>query len=1025
MPFVPVRRFLLRAPLLPAATLPDGPGALLAHPLGRMALQLASPSLVAEKRETAAAERALDRYARRAAFRPTPAGLLAGVCVGELGGTTRIATGKPRPHLGLSWRWVARLARSLLDDPAIREQVRLRCAPSLVRAPDRLRWLALADDDDDDDDDDGDATSGARDAEPNPRLDRIIDIACTGWTAWAAARTVARQGTDTPDGESGDHDSDVDELLLVLVDDGLLHHDLHPPLVGPPAAPWLRRRLAALNLPRSQSAALQAMDGALAALEAGDLAGASSALAGHPVPVITGTLLHQPSTPPTLARVAVDRAAALAPLLLRLQEALVPPVAERALDPDLVDALDAVTEVFGAGALDLGALETGDYGVTLDGSGEGAAGAPLSPELARPLLTLLVDGIVATVSRGESELALQAAEVEAALTDFPEPARPTSIELFLSPCREPRGAKRGTGWLLGLHAPAGSSWGRFSHALGGLLSPAFTELRAAEKGAETGEEHLDVIFSPTTALAELCTHPPLRRRALALSGWPAGDAPYDEVLTPADLELCADPAAALPLALRARGSAQPVVPSPLARVRSSTAPEGIYRLLVGWSLHRQHAPWALNLGPLAALAHVPRISIDGFVVSPASWRIPPSAAGKEIAGGHPSRILRAWRGKAGVPRWVQVGREDELLPVDLTSASAARELAGHDRVWEIWPPWEKTVDRQGRRVEAVVAAVFHPEGELRRSRKEHGKEQKEAAISAVRAAGAVPPARLDPPAAGWRTFKVFGSVDRQDAVLVDAVAPAVREGLDSGEIDRWFFLRYVEGPGRRCHLRLRVQASSLSGLGAFAGRLGLWLEDGRRQGAVVALETAEYRPERARFGGGEGMAVAERIFQSDSQLVCELLTAVDHPAETDTLELTVRSMESLARGMGWNEVERHGIARRRRDLALAPAHDADDETVRKQRDRDYRHRAKRLRTVLTPGFEDETAELLRAHEQRVAQACAELSAQARRVIAPPLLHLAAVRLAGLDRVLEASAYVLWERTLDGLIKARVGRSERP
>ena len=56
-----------------------------------------------------------------------------------------------------------------------------------------------------------------------------------------------------------------------------------------------------------------------------------------------------------------------------------------------------------------------------------------------------------------------------------------------------------------------------------------------------------------------------------------------------------------------------------------------------------------------------------------------------------------------MPRMVQVGEGDELYPVDLRAPGAAADLAAHERVFEIWPPLESVVDRDGRRVEAIVA----------------------------------------------------------------------------------------------------------------------------------------------------------------------------------------------------------------------------------------------------------------------------------------------------------------------------------
>src|SRR5205814_7863758 len=109
---------------------------------GADAIALASPTLARAKRGPAT-DRALERYARRAAFRPTPSGLLAGVCLGELGPRTEVATGTPAAHLSPSWGRVEAFARALLDDPAVREKVRLRRTPSLWREGAEIRWIAL------------------------------------------------------------------------------------------------------------------------------------------------------------------------------------------------------------------------------------------------------------------------------------------------------------------------------------------------------------------------------------------------------------------------------------------------------------------------------------------------------------------------------------------------------------------------------------------------------------------------------------------------------------------------------------------------------------------------------------------------------------------------------------------------------------------------------------------------------------------------------------------------------------------
>jgi thiopeptide-type bacteriocin biosynthesis protein len=979
--YVPLDALLLRAPLLPEAAVGDA-GALLAHRLGRTAIELASESLARAK--GGAAKRAMSRYARRAAFRPTPAGLLAGVCVGELGAGLAVATGGAAAALAPSWARMAALGRALLDDPALRARARLRVAPSLVQAAGGgVRWIGP-----------GDPFGETREAEVDERLARVLATAAA-WAAWGEVRRAW--------GGDEDEDEDGDQILLLLVDQGVLISDLVPPLVGEEAGNWMKKRLEALG--RGDEAA--ALEGALRAFAGEDLDGGRRALGAlpggdAPGPDVNAVLVFHPRRPPRLPRAAVERAAALAPLLFAIQEALAPPAAERLAQPALADALDATTEIFGAGALDLDALAGGAYGV--DPASDDEAAAALAPPAA--LVAALAGAIVDAASNGRDQAALDSRVLATALGAGAGalPTPPPSAELFLTPGRAPRGARPGTGWLLGLHAPAGASWGRFAGALGAPLVRALGALDAAERAARPFEERLDVAFAPSPALADLCAHPPVRARALALSSWSDG-----ADLAPRDLELCADPSADPPLALRHRGEASPQVlaPSPLARVRSATAPAGLARLLVGWSLFRQHAPWALALGPLGGLARLPRLSLDGFVVCPASWAVPAPIR----AGAAGRAAVRRWRRDAGLPRWVQVGGEDLLLPVDLDGADAAADLRGADRAWEIWPPLGEAVDRDGRRVEAVVALVDRPGADegARLGRAAH----------AAAAIGRVPPPRAAPALPGWLTLKLFGPADLQDAVLAGAVGPAIRAGRRAREIEGWFFIRYVDGPGRRPHLRVRARGTGRRGLAAFEARLGAALVPARDAGALTTVERTEYHPERARFGGTDAALDAiHAVFESDSDLACALLAAETESIEVaDRTALLVRALDALARGLGMDATERHALARGRRRAGERSA-DLDPE-ARAARDRAFRALGRGLRAALSgrAADRDAAARALDAHAARTARAIRRLAREQRAALAPALLHLACVRLAGPDREVELDAYTFWERALEGLLRS--------
>ncbi len=836
----------MRAPLLPVAG-----GALADSPLGRLALEIASPSLAAAAAGDPRAARAIARYTSRARFRPTPAGLLAGVGAGRVGTATAIDLGEPRAHLTISWAHLAAAARGLLDDPEARAETSLRVCPSLLRHGDHVMWLS--------------GEGEALEAELDELLARVLAATARRFTRWSAVARAVGQGDD------------VDDVLLGLVDDGLLVSDLTPPLVGAPPLDFVRARLARMRAPAAR---------ALAA----DLA---RPMAERARGELHATLLF-PRARVTLDAAVVARAAALAPLLVRLAQALAPPVAER----DLVSTVAANTaaELFGPGTLDLGVLALGGYGVRAD---EPAPRVPPPPPPA--LLTLLVDKIAAAAAVGSDEIVLDPRELDAIL---PEASTPPTLELFLVP-------RRGTdGWLLGLHGPAGATWGRFAHAGGKRVTAALEELARAEP-----EDTLDVSWTPSASLADLCTHPPLRAGTLALVTWP--DAP---TRTPAELGL----EAPAPLAL-AGGT-----PSPLWRIRSTLAPEGLFQLLTGWSLQRQHAPWALTWGALAQQAWLPRVVLGGFVIAPQSWRLPSSP-----------------------PLPVQVGHEDELLLVDAPDELARLAAAPEPpRAYEIWPPpGEAPVDASGRRVEAVLALVA------------------EASRPAHHPRPRVPPPSESPPLPGWRTFKLFGPPDRQDRVLLEAVAPAIEDARAAGDIDGWFFLRYVEHA--RHHLRVRAR-------GRFAARLSAALVPAIAAGDVVTVEESPYHPEVARYGP-RGL---EALFEAASDLACALLASGDDPAL-----LAVCALDAHARAARLSLDERHELA-----AFLRAGHEP---------------------------FPDGAATAFRAHARRLhellsAPAPAFTRRRVPRAAMPDLLHLCANRLLGTDPEREGLAIYLWERTLDGL-----------
>ncbi|MEO6954289.1 MAG: lantibiotic dehydratase, partial [Polyangia bacterium] len=434
---------LLRAPLLPVAALDDDT---VDSPLLAEAIALASPTLH-EHADERGAER-VARYRRRAAFRPTPHGLLAGVAVVTLDERpTSLRLGMPVAHHDVTWARLAALGRALLEGRAWK-RAKLRRAPSLVVSGDEACWIAF-----------GDHDAVQRRVELDEVLARLIDAAEDWTTTTKLERLVPR------------------DVLLQLVDDGFLHHDLEPPLVGPPPLAWMKQRVPALRLEGTTPDALRT-----------ELA----MLPGQGPTPLHAILLHD-STGSHVCMSPVARAAALAPLLFALAEALSPPVDEAKL-AGIDEQLAAASSTVGEGLVPVAALEHERYGTR-------RVDAP-APRL--EVVTWLA-GLVADAARERRTLDLDAEALQARCGT----SHTDTFELQLAPCSNEH-EREGMDWLLGVHAPAGSSWGRYVHALGDDMYEALGALNELERELDGDVLRLDVAYAPSREVADLCCTPALR-----------------------------------------------------------------------------------------------------------------------------------------------------------------------------------------------------------------------------------------------------------------------------------------------------------------------------------------------------------------------------------------------------------------------------------------------------------------------------------------------------------------------------------
>lgn len=267
---------------------------------------------------------------------------------------------------------------------------------------------------------------------------------------------------------------------------------------------------------------------------------------------------------------------------------------------------------------------------------------------------------------------------------------------------------------------------------------------------------------------------------------------------------------------------------------------------------------AWSWGALERLSHLPRITCGSVVVTPERWRLPRSAVREVLDAADPADRLRALLPGVGERRWVGTGVYDHILPVDLTAGASAVAALGksapgavdHVDIVEM-PQLESpaVAGPTGRHVAEVVVPV--------RSRRPAPATAAQAGFDAGHGDR-------------WVYFRFHAGFAAADAVVARAAETARR--LRAGRsATGWFFLRYSED-GHQVRVRVRPAGGDGNRDAVVAALTGVGREL-RAEGIVSRVVMDDYVPEVARYGGAEGLGLAEELFEADSDQVARLVTA--------------------------------------------------------------------------------------------------------------------------------------------------------
>jgi thiopeptide-type bacteriocin biosynthesis protein len=517
--------------------------------------------------------------------------------------------------------------------------------------------------------------------------------------------------------------------------------------------------------------------------------------------------------------------------------------------------------------------------------------------------TLLLDKLTRALATGESEIAVTAAEAAAVRATEPPPL-PDAFEVVATVVADGRQPARSGDFQVLLQSASGPPGarllGRFCHADQQLLQSVRSHL-AAEESARPDAVFAEVVHLPEGRAGNILARPALRGYEIPYLG--RSGAPADRQLPLSDLLVSVQGER---IVLRSRRLGCEVFPRLTAAHNHSLASLGVYRFLC--ALQHQQVAFAVtwDWGPLASAPFLPRVVSGRVVLSRARWNLGDSelAAFREPQGARQYAAIQRLREQRRMPRYVALADGENTLMADMdnvlslealahevkrrSSASLVELPSGPDELCASGP--------EGPFTHEIVVPFARPAPQP-------------APMSPGRSIPASSP-RSFPPGSQWLYVKLYSGTATADTVLEQAVYPVVASLADSGA-DRWFFIRYADPDP---HLRLRIHGAPDRLLHETQPLLHRVTAPLLETGQLWRVQLDTYEREVERYGGDDGIRLAEQAFHADSAAVLGIVAQLAGDAGADLRWRTaVRGIDLLFDDLGLALDQKRAIARSARD----------------------------------------------------------------------------------------------------------------
>jgi len=867
----------------------------LADPKIQEAIYLAAPGLIdgldrwrkePESKAGQDVERSLVRYLTRMSCRATPFGLFSGLSLGSMADRIRAELGpdtSARRHVEFDADTLIALASAYVNSSEVRARGRLFSNTSLTRCDRAFRYTesSLGSD------------GWSYQLVSAPASDVLTAVVERAKVGASVAELVEVVQSAEPDVDQ----DDAREFLDELVDNDVLQPELRPGVTGPRPTRAIIDALRACAHPAAETLSdIEARIRALDDMRLGvplstyrDIATQLETLHGIEGRRCFHAQLHKHdddlhldgATLDAVIRTAetLDRISPVSDLLGAFKLEFVERYEDGERWVDLSEALDEERGFgFGATARDASPLLAGiPFGSV---SGHGAS----SVDVMR--LSLWQRAL----KEGQHEVAIGREELWS-LAGVSKLAPPPGRQAFAVCFSLARGDVRDRPEIIyrWANGPSGARLlGRFAHGHPGV--EALIREHVAIEEADSDAVYAEVAHLPEGRLANVVARPVLRSYEIPCLG--RSGAPVDRQLPLADLQVCV---AGNRVLLRSRRLRKRVIPRLSSAHNPSITTSSAYRFLCALQMQDGGVAAKWMWGALERVADfLPRLRIDGVVVSLAQWRLQHSELSALSSARTPSQRLRRLndlRNARGLPRYVQYGEADVKMVVDLDNTLSV------DAFVHALPKFG-----------ALLVQEWYPKPSDQFVRSPEGGLEAEYCVPIVRTSpgpSEVAPAptsetgsqRVFPPGSSWSYLKLYGGPASSEIALTEHLAPALNALQSEGALERWFFIRYADP---RPHLRLRIQGDPALLRERAERRILAHADRLRATGRLWKIELATYVREAERYGGEDAIGHVEDVFAADSRACARLLHIVGRDPEA-RWGATLLGLHDLIRAAGLDE----------------------------------------------------------------------------------------------------------------------------